>query len=90
MVLLKNDGKLTFTAQNGTWGLFITSVNGVSNGLGDNPCWMIYTDDIAYKDTSEWGTKITLNGKEYSSATVGVSFIVVTDGCEYVLNYTKF
>ena len=48
MILLENGGKLSFTA---TWsgaelGWFITSVNGVSNGTGSNPCWMIYTDDV--------------------------------------------
>ena len=90
MNILELNGELDFTTSFGAYGAFITSVNGVSNGVGGNPCWMVYTDDPAYKDLSEWGTKITIGEKEYVSATMGISGIIVSDGYSYVLYYTSF
>ena len=90
MLMLKNDNKLNFTAINSDNGMFITSVNGTENGLGYNPCWMIYTDDDNFKDASGWTGPITVNGKSYAVASVGASSLYVTDGCEYVLYYASF
>ena len=90
MNYLEIDGELSFTTSSSTYGLFITSVNGVKNGVGSNPCWMIYTDDANYVDTSDWATSITEGEKTYVSATMGISGIIVSDGCTYVLSYQTF
>ena len=90
MLMLKDDGKIDFTCSEGAYGAFITSVNGVENGIAGNPCWMIYTDDPEYVDNSEWGTEIQADGKTFRSATAGISGIKITDGCRYVLFLTAF
>lgn len=90
MNALELDGKLSFTTSSSIYGMFITSVNGVKNGIGGNPCWMVYTDDPDYMDTSDWGTKITIDGKTYKSTTLGISGVIVKSGMTYVLSYVQF
>lgn len=90
MGFLEVDGKLSFTTSDSAYGMFITSVNGVKNGIGSNPCWMVYTDDPDYSDTSDWGTEITVDGKTYKSTTLGISGIIVKANATYVLSYVQF
>ena len=90
MNALELDGKLSFTTSSSIYGMFITSVNGVKNGIGGNPCWMVYTDDPDYMDTSDWGTEITIDGKTYKSTTLGISGVIVKSGMTYVLSYVQF
>ena len=88
MEKLSNDGKLTFKSQNGAYGVMIKEINGLANGLGDNPCWLLYTDDEANSDTT-WGTYV-YEGKTYSSATLGASSLIVKEGCTYIWHYEQF
>ncbi|MBR1983827.1 MAG: hypothetical protein IKA12_03980 [Clostridia bacterium] len=90
MNALELDGKLSFTTSSSIYGMFITSVNGVKNGIGGNPCWMVYTDDPDFSDTSDWGTEITIDGKTYKSTTLGISGVIVKSGMTYVLSYVQF
>lgn len=90
MNLLEDDGVLSFTTSSSAYGMFITSVNGVKNGVGSNPCWMVYTDDPDFSDTSDWGTEITVDGKTYKSTTLGISGVIVKSGMTYVLSYVQF
>ena len=87
MTALKEQGKLDFTAEDGSYGKFLSSVNGVSNGVGNNPCWMIYSDDEQYTN-NEWG-QTEIDGKVYASATLGISDLPVKEGATYVLSYVK-
>ena len=90
MNLLEDDGVLSFTTSSGVYGMFITSVNGVKNGIGSNPCWMVYTDDPDFSDTSDWGTEVVVDGKTYKSTTLGISGVIVKSGASYVLSYVQF
>ncbi len=90
MNLLEDDGELYFTTSSSAYGMFITSVNGVKNGVGSNPCWMVYTDDPDYMDTSDWGTEVVIDGKTYKSTTLGISSVIVKAGATYVLSYVQF
>ena len=90
MNALELDGKLSFTTSSSIYGMFITSVNGVKNGIGGNPCWMVYTDDPDFSDTTDWGTEITIDGKTYKSTTLGISGVIVKSGMTYVLSYVQF
>ena len=90
MNLLEIDGELSFTTSSGVYGMFITSVNGVKNGIGGNPCWMVYTDDPEFSDTSDWGTEVVVDGKTYKSTTVGISSVIVKANATYVLSYVEF
>ncbi|MBO5714414.1 MAG: hypothetical protein J6R83_03205 [Clostridia bacterium] len=90
MNLLEDDGELSFTTSSGAYGMFITSVNGVKNGIGGNPCWMVYTDDPDFSDTSDWGTEVEIDGKTYKSTTLGISGVIVKANATYVLSYVTF
>ena len=90
MLTLKSNNIFDFEVSNGAYGVFITKLNGVENGLGSNPCWLIYTTCATWQDNSSWGTTIEHNGKSYRSTTVGASNITVSLNEEYLFYYTRF
>lgn len=90
MVVLERKGKIDFKCESGAYGMFILEINGVSNGIGGNPCWMVYTDAKEWQDLSEWGDTVVKNGVEYRSASVGISSIMVSSGQKYMFKLVKF
>lgn len=90
MLTLKQNKKLDFKCESGAYGMFILEMNGVSNGFGGNPCWMVYTDAKEWQDLSEWGGTVVENGVEYRSTSVGISSIKVKVGQKYIFKLVKF
>lgn len=82
MNYLKDKGELTFEIDNG----MVTMVNGKYQT--SSSFWMLYTDD-AENSNNAWGT-FEHEGKIYGSATLGVTELVLKEGCVYVLTYQSF
>lgn len=82
MESLQEDGKITFTVQDG----MMVKINGTSNKM--NAYWMLYTTDMGNADTS-WGTYI-YNGKTLGSAIYGAESLVIKNGETYVWTYQTF
>ncbi|MGN0818649.1 MAG: hypothetical protein ACI4L9_06735 [Candidatus Coproplasma sp.] len=94
---LKDRGELDFTAEDGAYGLFITSVNGVENVTDENGThgwsWAIYTnltelDGVIYS-TSDYGT-YEADGLVLNSASYGVSGLPCVEGYTYALVYSEW
>lgn len=84
---LKEEDKLTFEAETGAYGAFITSVNGKANvteSASSGSSWMIYTSNAenGYEDFT-----VTVEGVVYYSAAVGASQLAVKTGETIVLSY---
>ena len=78
----EEDGKLTFTIENG----MITKLNGVKNST--NSYWMLYTSDSA--NANEARGVYEYGGETYGSAVLGVSELVVIASATYVWVYQTF
>ncbi len=89
----KEEGKLTFEAQDGDYGWQIMSVNGYVPDAAKNEFWAIYTTleeyggDL-YSDTS-WGTFV-YDGKTLGSAAYGASGMPVIEGELYILTLSTY
>lgn len=81
---LQGKGELTFSISGG----MVTSINGVENGVGNNPCWMVYTSDSEMADTS-WVT-VEYDGQTLGLAVVGAEDLTVVKGAIYVWAYQSF
>ena len=81
---LQTEGKLSFVVAGG----MLTELNGISNDVDYNPCWMLYTSD-AELSNQEWGT-VEYNGSVFGSAIVGMETLTVISGGYYVWSYQSF
>ena len=81
MNFLKDEGGLSFEINEG----MITSIEGKGNAADWSKCWMLYTSDSEMSNP-EWGT-ITIDGKEYGSAIVGVDALEVVVGEVYIWSF---
>ena len=90
---LKEDGEINFEAEQGDYGMYITSVEGVTqtNEGTNGYSWMIYTDlteldGVVYSsaDYGTWG----YDGKTLNSASYGVSGLPAVEGYTYALVYS--
>lgn len=94
---LKDKGELEFTAEDGSYGLFITSVNGVENSTDEGGAhgwsWTVYTnltelDGVIYS-TPDYGT-YDADGTILNSASYGVSGLPCVEGYVYALVYAEW
>lgn len=94
---LKDKGELDYTAEDGAYGLFITSVNGVENLTDANGThgwsWAIYTnltelDGVIYS-TANYGT-YDADGVTLNSASYGISGLPCVEGYTYALVYSEW
>lgn len=89
---LKESGKIQFEASNGDYGLYITSVNGITC---DPTCefWAVYTSLTVYEGVSysntDYGT-FTYGDKVLPSASVGVDGLPMIEGNLYILTLESF
>lgn len=83
MTKLKSDNLLEFESKNG----MITGINGIQNPADWSSCWMLYTDDEEFSDTTY---SIDYNGKIYGSSLFGAETLTVKDGCVYIWVYQSF
>ncbi len=90
---LKEDGEINFEAEQGDYGMYITSVEGIAqtNEGTNGYSWMIYTDlteldGVTYSsaDYGTWG----YDGKTLNSASYGVSGLPAVEGYTYALVYS--
>ncbi len=94
MCALQADGQITFEVSDGSYGKYITSVEGVSEkseSATSGYSWMIYTDlteldGVVYSDPS-YGTW-TYDNKTLNSASYGVSGLPAVEGYTYALVYS--
>ena len=86
---LREAGELEFESVTGLYGEMIKSINGTANGVGDNPCWMLYTSD-ATEGVSDLSYSYEYEGQTLGSAWLGVSAMPVKQGHIYVWVYTAF
>ena len=90
LVLLREDGALTFGGSESEFGVYVTSVYGVE--ALECAYWAVYTslgtlDGVVYSDPS-YGTW-AYEGRELSSASYGVSGLPLADGALFALVYTS-
>lgn len=84
MEVLKNEGKLEFTVNNG----MVTSINNVENAQDYSSCWMLYTSDTENSNEA-WGT-VKYNEKNYASSTLGAESLIIKEGQLYIWAYITF
>ena len=87
---LKEEGLIEFTAVDGTYGAYITSINGkeeISSG-NSGYSWMLYTSDTEFSST-EYGA-VEYNGVSYGQASLGASSLIVKAGHLYIWAYTEW
>ncbi|MGN0814403.1 MAG: hypothetical protein ACI4MH_04135 [Candidatus Coproplasma sp.] len=94
---LKDNGELDYTAEDSTYGLFITSVNGVENVTDEGGThgwsWAIFTnltelDGVIYS-SADYGT-YQADGVTLYSASYGVSGLPCVEGYVYALVYAEW
>lgn len=76
----KQQGKLSYTAEDGTYGAYVTSINGIS--ITSDKYWLVYTDDE--ENANSACGEILYGDKVYAFAVSGVSSLVITAGCSYI------
>ncbi len=86
---LRQAGELDFESVTGAYGEMITGINGTKNGVGDNPCWMLYTSDTS-EGVSDLSYSYEYEGQTLGCAWLGVSAMPVKQGEIYVWVYTQF
>ena len=87
---LKEEGLIDFVAVDGTYGAYITSINGkeeISSGTSGYS-WMIYTSDTEFSST-EYGA-VEYNRVTYGQASLGASSLIVKAGYLYIWAYTEW
>lgn len=84
---LKADGKLDYVVSEGTYGLFVESVNGHAAN-SQNEYWAIYTSLADYSSTEFGGYEY--EGVLYGYALVGVSSLPIIEGEIYILVFTSY
>ena len=94
---LKDNGELDYTAEDGAYGLFITSVNGIENVTDEGGThgwsWAIYTnltelDGVVYS-SADYGT-YQADGVTLYSASYGASGLPCVEGYVYALVYSEW
>lgn len=96
---LQEKDELQYVAENSTYGLYITSVNGQAESTDANGShgwsWMVYTDlvtiegDKAIYSNAEFGT-YEYEGKTLNSASYGISELPCVEGYTYALVYSEW
>ena len=72
-----------FTIEDG----MVVSINGLSNAPDWSACWMLYTNDEEFSDTSY---SIEYQGNVYGSALFGAESLIVKNGKTYIWVYLTF
>lgn len=80
---LKEDGEITFTSQESSYGVFLTEINGISQT--DQNYLYIFTTVQEYQDITDWKVERNYNNQLYVSAFKGVSDLKVIDGAGYMI-----
>ena len=84
LALLQENGALTYKIENG----MLSSLNGKTNAADFSSCWMVYSSDKEFTDTS-WGT-VSYKDMRLGSTIVGVEALPLTDGEYYAFSYDTF
>lgn len=93
LTALSEAGKLSFSGDDGDFGLYITEVNGRSADPAKNEYWAIYTtlgelDGVAYS-SAEYGSR-ECGGRICASASYGASGLPMVAGELYVLSLESY
>lgn len=88
---LKNKGEITLNGTNGSYGYYVTEINGYKEETAadgkSGKSWMIYTDlttlDGVIYSTPDY--TVEYNGKKYNQATYSVSSLPCVENYTYIL-----
>lgn len=83
---LQDKKEISFKGTVSEYGLKITKINDVEEGMGEY--WILYTTDADNSNT-EWGS-YEYDGKTLGSATLGVSNLIIKNGETYVWVLQKY
>ncbi len=81
MCYLEGEEKLSFESTSSQYGEMMKSINGKANGLGDNPCWLLYTsdaDETLVFNSAEYNEEY--EGEILYSCNFGMSTMPVKEG----------
>lgn len=84
---LNSESKITLTFVTGTYGMNITSLNGIEVD-GSSKYFAFYADD-ADNVNDAWGS-YEYESKKYYSCAYGQSSMPVKNNCTYILVYTEY
>lgn len=84
---LKEEGKLEYEAEDGSFGKYLTRVGDVTNDAAAGKYIYIWTSVESDFDVSEYKSTIEHNGKSLTSAGVGISAMSVPDGAVIYIGY---
>lgn len=84
MQSLMANGEISFAVENG----MVTAIDGKSNDVDYNPCWMLYTSD-AENANDAFGI-VEYDGRRYGSAVLGAESLFIKPGATYIWWYQTF
>ena len=85
---LKEQGELTYTAEDSGYGAFLTQVNELKN---ENGYYIyVYTDVEKDFDVSIYASQITYDGKQFTNSGISASQMTVKDDCTIIITLIKF
>ena len=88
LAYLKEQGELTYTAEDSGYGAFLTQINELKNENGNYI--YIYTDVEEDFDVSVYASQITYKGKQYTNSISNASQMQIKDNCTIVITTIKF
>jgi hypothetical protein len=94
LVALKDKGEISFEGYEGTYGYYITAINGKAESLTDCTYWAVFTDFTTLDgDDTIYATDyqtVEYKGKTLYSASYGVSGIPCVEGHTYAFVFTSY
>jgi cephalosporin-C deacetylase-like acetyl esterase len=83
LIELKEDGKITYTAKDSTYGAFLTEINGISPAIDNYIC--IFTTVSEFQDITDWKVEKSYEEATYVSAIFGINDLKIIDGAGYMI-----
>jgi hypothetical protein len=87
---LKNEGELEYTAQEGTYGAFLTKVGSIEENMAEGKYVGIWTSVEADFDVSVYASTKEYKGMTLTSSGVGVNQMTITDGAVILFDYISY
>ena len=87
---LKNEGELDYTAQESTYGAYLTQVGEIEENMLEGKYVGIWTSVEADFDVSAYASTKEYKGMTLTSSGVGVSQMTITDGAVILFDYISY
>ena len=85
---LQAKGEISYVAEDGAWGKFITQINDRKADSSQGESWFIYADDEE-NTTPAWG-EYKVGEKTYYSTNYGVTSMPIKEGVTFVFMVSKY